>query len=86
MSERSIRPAFGGWRDIDRRLREAIAPLTTDQLALSAGPDRWPLRAVFGHLCLARRRGERDPDRRRVADRRSQDLKPSTGPGLRGLV
>ena len=39
---------------VNQRLREAIAGLTDDQLALRPTPDRWPLWATVGHLACQR--------------------------------
>jgi uncharacterized damage-inducible protein DinB len=49
-----IRPAYSSWPAINRRLREAVAGLSAGQLALSPGPDRWPLWAIVGHAACQR--------------------------------
>ena len=49
-----IRPAYDAWPDLDRRLREVVAGLTGDQLAVQPGPGRWPLWASIGHLACQR--------------------------------
>jgi uncharacterized damage-inducible protein DinB len=50
----SIRPAFSSWPDYNRRLRDAIAHLTGEQLAIQPATDRWPLWATIGHLACQR--------------------------------
>lgn len=54
MSDPAIRPAFDGWPEINRRLREAVRGLTVEQLAMRPGPDRWPLWATVGHAACQR--------------------------------
>lgn len=54
MTTQSIRPAFNRWPDFNRRLRDAVAAMTDDQLALRPAPDRWPLWATVGHLACQR--------------------------------
>jgi len=54
MSTAVIRPAFPAWATHQRRLRDAVGPLTEGQLALSPGPDRWPIWATIGHLACQR--------------------------------
>ena len=54
MGEASIRSAFTTWPDVNRRLRDAVAGLTVDQLARTPGPDRWPLWAILGHTACQR--------------------------------
>ena len=47
-----IRPAFGTWPHYNRRLRETVASMTDEQLAIQPSPDRWPAWATIGHtLC-----------------------------------
>ena len=50
----SIRAAYSEWPLFDRRLREVVATLTEEQLAIRPGPDRWPLWATIGHLACQR--------------------------------
>jgi hypothetical protein len=50
----TIRPAFAGWPLYDRRVREVVARLTNEQLALRPAPDRWPLWATVGHAACQR--------------------------------
>jgi hypothetical protein len=54
MSDLTIRPAFVSWPLVNRRLRDAVAALTEEQLALTPGPDRWPIWASIGHLACQR--------------------------------
>lgn len=49
-----IRPAYEKWPQYDRRLREVIAPMTDEQLAIRAAPDRLPVWAVVGHTAAMR--------------------------------
>ncbi len=50
----SIRHAFSRWPLLNERLTDAVRPLSADQLATPAGPGRWPLWAVVGHLACQR--------------------------------
>ena len=54
MTDRTIRPAFRVWPEYDRRLREVVAGLTAEQLAIKPAPDRWPLWASIGHVACQR--------------------------------
>jgi uncharacterized damage-inducible protein DinB len=54
MSVVSIRPAYDSWPKVNDRLRDAVARLTHEQLALQPGSDRWPLWASVGHLACQR--------------------------------
>jgi uncharacterized damage-inducible protein DinB len=49
-----IRSSFPAWPTQARRLREAVAELTDEQLALRPSPDRWPIWATIGHLACQR--------------------------------
>ncbi len=49
-----ILPAYANWARYNQRLREAVAPLTVEQLSLQPAPDRWPLWATIGHLACQR--------------------------------
>ena len=52
MTDASIRSAFGTWPLYNQRLREVVASMTAEQLAMQASPDRWPAWATIGHtLC-----------------------------------
>jgi hypothetical protein len=50
----SIRPAYSKWADYDRALRDVVASLAPDQLALAPAPGRWPMWATIGHLACQR--------------------------------
>lgn len=50
----TIRPAYVRWPDYDRKLRDVVAALTEEQLAIQPSPDRWPLWASIGHLACQR--------------------------------
>lgn len=54
MSGAVLQGAFPGWPVLNSRLTAAVGSLTADELARSAGPDRWPLWAVVGHLACQR--------------------------------
>jgi hypothetical protein len=50
----TIRPAFESWPTVNRSLREAVAGMTTEQLAFQPAEDRWPLWASIGHAACQR--------------------------------
>lgn len=50
----SIRVAFAAWPLLNSRLTDAVRSLSAEQLATAAGPGRWPLWAVVGHLACQR--------------------------------
>jgi hypothetical protein len=50
----SIRPAYSNWPQYNQRLRDAVAGLTDEQLALRPTPDRWPIWATVGHAACQR--------------------------------
>lgn len=54
MSCATIRPAYSQWPEYNRRLRDVVAGLTDEQLAIQPGPGRWPLWATVGHLACQR--------------------------------
>ena len=54
MGTASIRPAFSKWPDYNRRLRDVVAALTDEQLALRPSSGRWPLWATVGHAACQR--------------------------------
>lgn len=54
MSGATIRPAFASWPNHHRRLRDRVATLTEEDLALRPSADRWPLWASIGHLACQR--------------------------------
>lgn len=49
-----IRPAYEMWPQYQQRLRDAIATMTEEQLAIQPSPERWPLWATLGHLACQR--------------------------------
>jgi uncharacterized damage-inducible protein DinB len=49
-----IRPAYQMWPQYQQRLRDAIATMTEEQLAIQPSPERWPLWATIGHLACQR--------------------------------
>ena len=54
VSNATIRPAFSTWPRLNRRLRDVVAAMTDEQLALRPGPGRWPIWATVGHLACQR--------------------------------
>lgn len=54
MSDSTIRPAFSRWPEDNRRLRDVVAAMSEEQLAIQPAPDRWPLWATIGHLACQR--------------------------------
>ena len=53
MSE-GIRAAFGTWPLYNARMRDRVASMTEEQLALQPSPDRWPAWASIGHAACQR--------------------------------
>ncbi len=54
VSGMTIRPAYSKWPEYNRRLREVVAAMTDEQLALRPSPERWPLWATMGHTACQR--------------------------------
>ena len=55
MSTGTIRPAYSKWPEYNRRLRDVVAAMTEEQLAIRPErPDRWPLWATVGHTACQR--------------------------------
>jgi hypothetical protein len=54
MSDATIRPAYSKWPEYNRRLRDVVAAMTEEQLALRPSPERWPLWATVGHTACQR--------------------------------
>jgi uncharacterized damage-inducible protein DinB len=50
----SIRPSFDRWPQYNRRLRDVVAALSPDALAIRPSPERWPIWATVGHTAAAR--------------------------------
>ena len=49
-----IRAAYSQWPFYQARLRDVVARLTPDQLALTTPGDAWPMWATIGHLACQR--------------------------------
>jgi DinB superfamily len=54
MSQMTIRAAYSSWPAYNRRLRDVVAAMTEEQLAIRPSPDRWPLWATVGHAACQR--------------------------------
>ena len=54
MSEMTIRAVYSSWPEYNRRLRDVVAAMTDEQLAIRPSPDRWPLWATVGHAACQR--------------------------------
>jgi hypothetical protein len=61
MSDMTIRPAYSMWPQYNRRLRDIVAAMTDEQLAMpqlghgpGESPERWPLWATIGHTACQR--------------------------------
>jgi hypothetical protein len=54
MGTPSIRPAYSNWPKYNQRLRDVVATLTDEQLAIHPSPARWPLWATVGHAACQR--------------------------------
>jgi hypothetical protein len=54
MSDQTIRPAYVTWPQWNERLRDVVASMTPEQLALRPSPDRWPIWASVGHTACQR--------------------------------
>jgi uncharacterized damage-inducible protein DinB len=54
MSSALIRPAYSKWPEYNRRLRDVVAAMTEEQLAIRPSPERWPLWATVGHTACQR--------------------------------
>jgi hypothetical protein len=50
----TIRPAYSTWPKVNRRLRDVVATMTPEQLALRPSAERWPLWATLGHAACQR--------------------------------
>ena len=50
----SIRLPYDRWPQYNRRLRDVVAAMGPDQLAVRPAPDRWPIWATVGHTAAAR--------------------------------
>jgi uncharacterized damage-inducible protein DinB len=54
VSNLAIRPAYSMWPQYNRRLRDVVAAMTDEQLAIRPAPERWPLWATVGHAACQR--------------------------------
>jgi len=54
VSAANIRPAYSKWPAFNDHIREAVACLTAEQLAIQPSRERWPLWATVGHLACQR--------------------------------
>ena len=54
MSTSTLRPFYGMWPQYNRRLRDVIAAMTDEQLAVRPSPDLWPIWATVGHTAGGR--------------------------------
>ena len=54
MSTPTIRFAYDMWPQYNRRMREVIGALSTEQLAIRPSADLWPIWAIVGHTAGAR--------------------------------
>jgi hypothetical protein len=54
MSDLTIRPAYSTWPKYNQRLRDVVAAMTEEQLALQPSPERRPLWATIGHTACQR--------------------------------
>jgi hypothetical protein len=50
----TIRAAYSAWPEMNRRLRDVVAVMTGEQLAIRPAPGRWPLWATVGHMACQR--------------------------------
>ena len=54
MTSQTLRTAYSLWPEYNRALRDVVASLTEEQLAILPTPERWPLWATIGHLACQR--------------------------------
>ncbi len=54
VSTGTIRPAYSLWPKYNGRLRDVVAGLSDEHLAVQPSPERWPLWATVGHLACQR--------------------------------
>ena len=50
----SIRPAYSNWPRYNRAIRQVVAGLSAEQLAIKPTAERWPLWATVGHVACQR--------------------------------
>jgi hypothetical protein len=54
MTDGTIRPAYSRWPEYNRSLRDVVASMTEEQLAIRPSAERWPLWATVGHAACQR--------------------------------
>jgi uncharacterized damage-inducible protein DinB len=54
MSIPALRAVYDMWPQYNRRLRDVVAAMTDEQLAVRPSPDLWPIWATVGHTAGAR--------------------------------
>ena len=54
MTGLSLRVPYDRWPQYNRRLRDVIAAMTPEQLAIRPSPDLWPIWATVGHTAGGR--------------------------------
>ena len=54
MSNGTLRPAYSMWPQYNRRLRDVVAAMTDEQLAICPAPDLLPIWATVGHTAAMR--------------------------------
>lgn len=54
MNTPTIRPAYSMWPEYNKRLRDVVAGLTDEQLAIRPSLERWPIWATVGHAACQR--------------------------------
>ena len=54
MTSPIIRPAYSKWPWYNQQLRDVVAGLSEEQLAMRPSPERWPLWATLGHTACQR--------------------------------
>ena len=54
MSSGTIRQAYSVWPEYAQRLRDIVAAMTGEQLAIQPSPERWPIWATVGHTACQR--------------------------------
>ncbi len=54
MGDLTIRLAYSSWSRWNQRLRDVVAAMTDEQLAIRPSPERWPIWATVGHTACQR--------------------------------
>ena len=50
----TLRPAYPSWPGYNERLRDVVATMTEEQLAIQPSSERWPMWATVGHTACQR--------------------------------